>query len=146
MNQWKFIDFVRLAPVIVVAVGVAVYFYPVTPSRSSERQVVEVTYENFNELFATRDKVVLLWFWSAECVPSTEVQQSLDTMADSAQGRYLVGSVDLGRYGQLGEIARITRLPTFVYLRNGNEVLRTVGVRSAETLEREMRAALLNER
>lgn len=73
---------------------------------------------------------VLLDFYAKWCSPCKTLSPILDTLENIT-----VLKIDIEENDELAELHQIRSVPTLVYLKNGKEINKTVGVRSKVQIE-----------
>ena len=79
-------------------------------------------------------------FWADWCGPCRMLSPTIEAMADKYDGRVLVGKVNVDEEAELARRFGVMSIPTVVYLKNGREFDRKVGVMPEAAL-----AAVLDE-
>lgn len=97
--------------------------------------VIELTKDNFDEL-VNGDKAVLVDFWAPWCGPCRMQGPIVDSLAEEADGAYVVGKVNADEDGELASRYGIMSIPTILVFRNGEVKSSAVGLRSKDELEK----------
>ena len=91
-------------------------------------ELITVTDDSFDEQVIQSDKPVLVDFWAVWCVPCKAVTPIMAELAAEYDGRVVVAKLDVdhnpvtpGRFGIMG-------IPTVLFIKDGKEVDRIVGV------------------
>lgn len=71
-------------------------------------------------------------FWADWCGPCKMVAPSVEQIAKEYEGKVLVGKVNIDEEPELAQRFGIMSIPTLVFLKNGQEVERKVGVMPQE--------------
>lgn len=71
-------------------------------------------------------------FWADWCGPCKMVAPSVEQIAKDYEGKVLVGKVNIDEEPELAQRFGIMSIPTLVFLKNGQEVERKVGVMPPE--------------
>ena len=95
---------------------------------------VEATPETFADL--TREGSVLVDFWGPRCVPCLQMMPTVEKLEADAGGAVTVVKVDAGENRQVCRDLRVFGLPTYVLMRDGEELERLSGDVSKADLER----------
>ena len=71
-------------------------------------------------------------FWAAWCDPCKMLSPSVEAIADQYDGKALVGKVNVDEEPELARRFGVMSIPTVVFLKNGREFDRKVGVLPAD--------------
>ena len=80
-------------------------------------------------------KLVLVDFWAAWCAPCRMMNPVIEKLKNDYEGKAVIVKVDADSEPELTEQYGVQALPSFVLLRNGKEVHRTVGATSEAKLK-----------
>lgn len=98
--------------------------------------VINLTSENFEHEVGEARVPVLVDFWASWCGPckmmGPVVEQIADEMGESAK----VCKINIDEQPELASKYNVMSIPTFILLKNGSEVNRTVGAMPKEELAR----------
>ena len=72
-------------------------------------------------------------FWASWCGPCKMLSPVIDSLAQQFEGKVLVGKVNVDEEPELARQFGVMSIPTVVFLKNGKEVDRKVGVMPPET-------------
>ena len=67
-------------------------------------------------------------FWASWCGPCKMVSPVIDKLAEDYDGKVLTGKVNVDDEPELAERFNVMSIPTVVFLKNGAEVDRKIGV------------------
>ena len=81
-------------------------------------------------------------FWADWCGPCKMIAPAVEKLAADYEGKVLVGKVNVDEEPELARRFGVMSIPTLVYLKNGQEFDRTIGVQPeaalTAALEREL--------
>ena len=86
---------------------------------------IELNESNFAETVSKGR--VLVSFWATWCGPCMALYPTIDEVAAEANGRYVVGRVNVDKQGALASKFKVMSIPTAVILDDGEEMRRFVG-------------------
>ena len=86
------------------------------------------------EEFKSADCAVLD-FWASWCGPCRMLSPTVEALAEKYEGKVEFGSVNVDEEDALASAFGIQVIPTLFFLKKGEVVNKTVGVRSASELE-----------
>jgi thioredoxin 1 len=94
---------------------------------------VEATPDTFQDL--TREGSVLVDFWGPRCAPCLQMMPTVERLEAESGGAVKVVKVNAGENRQVCRELRVFGLPTYVLLRDGEELERLSGEVSKEQIE-----------
>jgi len=101
----------------------------------------EITTQNFGEL-TSQGKPVLVDFWATWCGPCKRLGPIIEEIAAEYDGKVIVGKCDIEENDDLTEKFGIMNVPTVVFLKDGKEVDRVVGLAMKNVYQDKLNALL----
>lgn len=102
---------------------------------------IEITTQNFDEVIS-QGKPVLMDFWATWCGPCKRLGPIIEELAAEYDGKAVVGKCDIEENDDLTEKLGIMNVPTVVFLKDGKEVDRVVGLAMKNVYEEKLNALL----
>jgi thioredoxin 1 len=99
-----------------------------------DQHAIEVTRDNYVATVLASPLPVLVDFWGPRCIPCMELLPVVEQLAATYQGRLRVAKVNVTQNRRLCIERQVQLLPTFLFIRNGEEVLRFGEDTTAEQL------------
>ena len=85
----------------------------------------------FNEVVENAP-LAMIDFWASWCGPCKMLSPVVDAIAEQYEGKALVGKINVDEEPDLARQFGVMSIPTVVFLKNGREFDRKVGVMPAE--------------
>jgi len=76
--------------------------------------------------------LAMLDFWASWCGPCKMLSPVVDAIAEQYEGKALIGKINVDEEPELARQFGVMSIPTVVFLKNGREFDRKVGVMPAE--------------
>lgn len=102
---------------------------------------LEITSQNFDEV-KQQGKPVLVDFWATWCGPCKRLGPIIEELAAEYDGKAIVGKCDIEENDELTEQFGIMNVPTVVFLKDGKEVDRIVGLAMKNVYQDKLNALL----
>ena len=102
---------------------------------------LEITSQNFEEI-KQQGKPVLVDFWATWCGPCKRLGPIIEELAAEYDGKVIVGKCDIEENDELTEQFGIMNVPTVVFLKDGKEVDRVVGLAMKNVYQDKLNALL----
>jgi len=80
----------------------------------------------------TQDQLMMVDFWADWCGPCKMLGPVIEDLAAKYDGKALVGKVNVDDEPQLAQRYGVMSIPTVIFLKNGKEIDRKVGVMPEE--------------
>lgn len=95
---------------------------------------VTMTDENFEQEALASDKLVLVDFYADWCGPCRQMEPAVAYLSEQYEDRLKVGKVNIDENGQVASDYGIQAIPTFVLIRDGQEIDRLSATLSYSSL------------
>ena len=102
---------------------------------------LEITSQNFEEV-KQQGQPVLIDFWATWCGPCKRLGPIIEELAAEYNGKAIVGKCDIEENDDLTEQFGIMNVPTVVFLKDGKEVDRVVGLAMKNVYQDKLNALL----
>lgn len=96
--------------------------------------VINLNEKNFEEEVLKSEKTVLIDFWASWCGPCRMMSPVVDEIAGEMKDSVKVCKINIDEEQNLAVKYNVMSIPTFVVLKNGKEVGRTVGVQDKQEI------------
>ena len=98
--------------------------------------VVNLNEKNFEEEVLKSDKTILIDFWASWCGPCRMMSPVIDEIAEEMQDTVKVGKINIDEEQNLAVKYNVMSIPTFVVIKAGKEIGRTIGVQDKEEIKK----------
>ena len=102
---------------------------------------LEITSQNFDEI-KQQGKPGLVDFWATWCGPCKRLGPIIEELAAEYDGKAVIGKCDIEENDELTEQFGIMNVPTVVFLKDGKEVDRVVGLAMKNVYQDKLNALL----
>lgn len=102
---------------------------------------IEITSQNFDEL-KQQGQPVLIDFWATWCGPCKRLGPIIEELAAEYDGKAVIGKCDIEENDDLTEKFGIMNVPTVVFMKDGKEVDRIVGLAMKNVYQDKLNALL----
>ena len=96
--------------------------------------IVELTDHSFDSQVRGTKQSVVVDFWASWCGPCRMLSPLVEQLAKDYAGRVTFGKVNVDDHTKAAAKFRVMNIPTLVFLKDGQEVDRVVGVVPREDL------------
>lgn len=103
---------------------------------------IEITEDNFETEVTNSPIPVLLDFWSTDCSPCRMISPVIDQIAVELKGVAKVGKVNVVNSMNLAVAHKVSRLPTLIFFKNGQEVDRILQGASKDNIIVRLKASM----
>ena len=90
--------------------------------------VISLNEKNFDEEVLKSDKPVLIDFWASWCGPCKMMSPVIDAIAEEMGEKVKVCKINIDEEQNLAVKYNVMSIPTFIVIKDGKEVSRSVGV------------------
>ena len=97
--------------------------------------VLSLNANNFDEEVMHSDKPVLIDFWASWCGPFKMMSPVIDEIAEEMGDSIKVCKINIDEEQNLAVKYNVMSIPTFIVLKDGKEVDRSVGVQSKDEIK-----------
>ena len=91
-------------------------------------EAIVITKENFEEQVLRAEKPVLVDFWAPWCTYCRRIAPAVDQVAGQYGEQMVVGKVNVDEQPELAIRFGVMSIPTVIFLKDGKEIDRKVGV------------------
>lgn len=98
--------------------------------------VVNLNEKNFEEEVLKSDKTILIDFWASWCGPCKMMSPVVDEIAEEMKGTVKVCKINIDEEQNLAVKYNVMSIPTFVVIKGGKEIGRTIGVQDKEEIKK----------
>ena len=102
---------------------------------------IEITTQNFEQV-KQQGQPVLIDFWATWCGPCKRLGPIIEEIAAEYDGKAIIGKCDIEENDELTEQFGIMNVPTVVFLKDGKEVDRVVGLAMKNVYQDKLNALL----
>ncbi len=99
--------------------------------------VPEFTDANFEALVLKSDKPVVIDLWAEWCAPCRALAPTIEALSKELSGSITIGKLDITANPNTPNKYGVTAIPTLLMFRNGKEVGRMMGTKTAGELRKE---------
>jgi thioredoxin 1 len=99
-------------------------------------ETIDLTEQNFDEVLATSQGLVMVDFWAAWCGPCRAIAPVLEQVVDASEGRVTLRKVNVDENPGLAARHGIRSIPTILFVKQGRIVDRLVGAVPLAALQR----------
>ena len=96
--------------------------------------VIILNEKNFEEEVLNSTKPVLIDFWASWCGPCKMMSPVIDSLAEEMGEKVKVCKINIDEEQNLAVKYNVMSIPTFVVLKDGKEVGRSIGVQDKEEI------------
>ncbi len=124
-----------LIGVFVLYLVVSITLYKKKLEKYSEekasKNIIKLNGKNFKTVVG--QGITLVDFWAAWCKPCVFLAPIISQLADEYHGRVKVAKLDVDANKKIAQDLGIMNIPTVIVYKNGKEIQRIIGVKTAKT-------------
>jgi len=109
------------------------------PLVADHKNILTLTDKNFQQ--QTKNRLVLVDFWTEWCAPCRMMAPVLNEVAEELNGTTRIGKVNIEQYQSLAQQFKVRSIPTLILFKNGKEVDRFIGVKNKDFLLNKIKKA-----
>jgi thioredoxin 2 len=109
-----------------------------TPLVEHSSLPITFTDANFADLVSATELPVVVDFWAAWCGPCRMIAPTIEALAKEFSDKAIVGKLNVDANKRTAAHFRVQSIPTLLILKNGQEVVRLVGLQSKEAILRNL--------
>lgn len=88
----------------------------------------QVTDADFASVILKADRPAMIDFWAEWCKPCVRLAPTVEQLADDYAGRVIVAKLDIQTSPDTPAAYRVQSIPTLLFIKNGQEVDRMIGL------------------
>ena len=109
------------------------------PLVADHKNILTLTDKNFQQ--QTKNRLVLVDFWTEWCAPCRMMAPVLNEVAEELNETTRIGKVNIEQYQSLAQQFKVRSIPTLILFKNGKEVDRFIGVKNKDFLLNKIKKA-----
>lgn len=121
---------------IAVLILIALHRFKNAPMATNHEKIIVLTDQNFNQTI--QNKLILIDFWAAWCMPCKMIAPILNELADELPENCYIGKMDIETYKFTAQKMNVRNIPTLIIFKNGKEVERIVGVKPKNFIKQQI--------
>ena len=103
---------------------------------------LQITDANYAELVGGSDKLAVIDFWAEWCGPCKMLGPIVEDLAKDNDGKVIIGKLDVDNNPELSMKFGITSIPAVLFIKDGKEVARHIGLTTQANLQGKIDANL----
>ena len=98
-------------------------------------EILHLNSENFEKEVLQTEETVFVDFYADWCGPCKMMGPVVEKLAEELQGQVKVCKINIDEASEIAEKYEVMTIPTFIVLKNGEVVNRSIGVQAKSELE-----------